>query len=40
MLRWLAVVLLFVLASGGVGAQSVNSKKKELNRLRQSIEAT
>lgn len=40
MLRWFAVTLLFILAAGGVDAQSVNSKKKELNRLRQSIEAT
>jgi len=40
MLRWFVVVLLFLLAIGGLEAQSINSKKKELTRLRQSIEAT
>ncbi len=40
MIRWLAVLLLFVLAAGGVEAQSINSKKNELKRLRRSIEAT
>ena len=40
MIRWLAVLLLFVLAAGGVDAQSINSKKNELKRLRRSIEAT